>query len=301
MDLPITFDHVYKSFGKIKAIEDVSLEVNEGELVALVGPNGAGKTTLLKLAAGVLLPDSGFVRIYGIDAHKPSAKRRVGFMTPMDRGVYWRLTAVDNLVFFGALYGMSVKDAKERALELLRELGLEDRANDWVATYSTGMMRRLEVARALMHDPDVLLLDEPTSGIDVDGKRYILDFIRKLHGTKTIVIASHDPQEIELADRVVYLNRRIINQSPALKMVKVLIKGSIDGLDMVKFNVEPINGDEYVVTTEISKFNELIRDLASLNGRVKVLDLDVEVAVAEGNARRMERVMRRGRGDWGWA
>ncbi|WP_238375002.1 ABC transporter ATP-binding protein [Vulcanisaeta thermophila] len=267
--------------------------------MALVGPNGAGKTTLLRLAAGVLLPDSGSVRIYGVEAHKPGAKRRVGFMTPMDRGVYWRLTALDNLVFFGTLYGMSIGDARRRAWELLDELGLRDRANDWVATYSTGMMRRLEVARALMHDPDILLLDEPTSGIDVDGKRTILSFIERLRGEKTIVIASHDPQEIELATRVVYLNRRVINESPALKIVRVLVKGPAMDLGRLGFSVRALGNDEYVITTEISRFNELMRGLVSLNGSVKVLDIDVEVAVAEGNARRVERVMRRG--DWAWA
>ncbi|WP_243678483.1 ABC transporter ATP-binding protein [Vulcanisaeta distributa] len=174
----VLYDHVTKRFGRIVAVEDVYLEVPEGRIVALVGPNGAGKTTMLRLAAGILVPDGGRVLVYGYDAMSVRAKRRVGFMTPMDRGVYWRLTAMDNLVFFGTLYGLSLREARERAKELLEELGLSGRANDWVATYSTGMMRRLEIARALMHDPDVLLLDEPTSGIDIDAKHSILNFIR---------------------------------------------------------------------------------------------------------------------------
>ncbi|GAB6944537.1 ABC transporter ATP-binding protein [Vulcanisaeta sp. JCM 14467] len=292
----VVYDHVTKVFGRVVAVEDVCLEVPEGRIVVLVGPNGAGKTTMLRLAAGILVPDGGRVLVHGFDALDVKAKRRVGFMTPMDRGVYWRLTAMDNLVFFGTLYGLSLREARARARELLDELGLSNRASDWVATYSTGMMRRLEIARALMHDPDVLLLDEPTSGIDVDAKHNILSFIRSLRGRKTVILASHDPQEIELADMVVYINRRILNEAPALKVVKVLVKGSVDGLG--GFNVERVGGDEYVVVTTMDRFNELMSRLAMYDGRVRVLDIDVEVAVAEGNARRMERIMRRRREGW---
>ena len=290
----VLFDHVTKRFGRIVAVEDVYLEVPEGRIVVLVGPNGAGKTTLLRLAAGILIPDSGYVLIHGYKSIDPRAKRHVGFMTPMDRGVYWRLTAIDNLVFFGTLYGLSLRRARIRALELLRDLGLNERANDWVATYSTGMMRRLEIARALMHDPDVLLLDEPTSGIDADAKREILNFIKGLRGRKTVIMASHDPQEIEIADTVIYINRRILNEAPTLKIVKVLVKGSLDGLD--GFSIEHVSGDDHVIITGIDRFNELMNRLAELNGSVRVLDIDVEVAMAgpDGNARRIERVTRRG-------
>jgi ABC-2 type transport system ATP-binding protein len=287
----LLFDHVTKRFGRIVAVEDVYLEVPEGKIVALVGPNGAGKTTLLRLAAGVLIPDEGSIFIHGYRSTDPKAKRRIGFMTPMDRGVYWRISAIDNLVFFGTIYGMSLRDARARAMELLKELGLSERAHDWVATYSTGMMRRLEIARALMHDPEVLLLDEPTSGIDVDAKRTILNFIRGLRGSKTIMLASHDPQEIELADIVVYINRRLLNESPVLKVARVLVKGSLDGFD--GFNIERVSEDEYVITVGVDRFSELMGRLAGLDGRVRVMDIDVEVAVAEGNARRMERIMRR--------
>ncbi len=229
----VLYDHVTKRFGRIVAVEDVYLEVPEGRIMALVGPNGAGKTTMLRLAAGILAPDGGRVLVYGYDAMSVKAKRRVGFMTPMDRGVYWRLTAMDNLIFFGVLYGLSLGgEARARAKELLEDLGLGGRANDWVATYSTGMMRRLEIARALMHDPDVLLLDEPTSGIDIDAKRSILNFIRGglRGGRKTVILASHDPQEIELADAVVYINRRILNESPALRWLRSSLRDLWMGL-----------------------------------------------------------------------
>lgn len=294
----VEFINVTKRFGKIIAVENINLRVNEGEVIALVGPNGAGKTTLLRMAAGVLLPDAGKVLIHGIEAHKAEAKVHVGFMTPMDRGVYWRISALDNLIFFGTLYGMSVREARQRGLELLKAFGLAERANDWVATYSTGMMRRLELARAMMHDPDILLLDEPTSGIDIDGKRIILDYISKLKGSKTIIIASHDPQEIELADRVVYLNRNIIDTLPALKIVKVLVKGALPQLD--GYRVTALGDGKYVISARIDKFDELMRRLISTDGNLKIIDINVEVAVAERNARMEERIYRRERGGGPW-
>lgn len=282
----VFFDDVSKRFGHIVALDGVTLHVGEGQALALVGPNGAGKTTLLKLAAGILAPDRGEVYVYGRPARTPQAKRSVGFTTPMDRGVYWRITAVDNLVFFGTLYGLSVREAKRRALQLLDELGLKERAFDLVASYSTGMMRRLELARALIHDPDVLLLDEPTSGMDVDAKKAVLDYLKRLKGRKTLLIASHDPQEIALADAVIYLNKRIIGESPSLKLVRLLIKGvpPEDGASIVK-----IGEDEYVVTLDARRLGEYVAKL----GGARILDIDVEVAVAEGNARRAERVSRR--------
>ena len=298
MPVAVEFINVTKRFGKLTAVENINLKVNDGEVVALVGPNGAGKTTLLRMAAGVLLPDTGKVLIHGIEAHRAEAKRHVGFMTPMDRGVYWRISALDNLVFFGTLYGLSIREAKRRGMELLKVFGLADRANDWVATYSTGMMRRLELARAMMHDPDILLLDEPTSGIDVDGKRIILEHISRLKGSKTIIMASHDPQEIELADRVVYLNRNIIDTLPALKIVKVLVKGSLPPLD--GYRVINLGNGTYVIHARIDKFDELMRKLTSMDGNLKIVDLDVEVAVAERNARIEERVNRRERGGGPW-
>jgi len=298
MPVAVEFINVTKRFGKLTAVENINLKVNDGEVIALVGPNGAGKTTLLRMAAGVLLPDAGKVLIHGIEAHRAEAKRHVGFMTPMDRGVYWRISALDNLVFFGTLYGLSIREAKRRGMELLKVFGLADRANDWVATYSTGMMRRLELARAMMHDPDILLLDEPTSGIDVDGKRIILEHISRLKGSKTIIMASHDPQEIELADRVVYLNRNIIDTLPALKIVKVLVKGSLPPLD--GYRVINLGNGTYVIHVRIDKFDELMRKLTSMDGNIKIVDLDVEVAVAERNARIEERVNRRERGGGPW-
>ena len=299
MPVAVEFINVTKRFGKLTAVENINLKVNDGEVVALVGPNGAGKTTLLRMAAGVLLPDAGKVLIHGIEAHRAEAKWHVGLMTPMDRGVYWRISALDNLVFFGTLYGLSVKEARRRGMELLKVFGLADSANDWVATYSTGMMRRLELARAMMHDPDILLLDEPTSGIDVDGKRIILEHISRLKGSKTIIMASHDPQEIELADRVVYLNRNIMDTLPALKIVKVLVKGSLPPLD--GYRVVNLGDGAYVIHARIDKFDELMRRLTSMDGNLKIVDLDVEVAVAERNARIEERVNRRERGGGPWA
>ncbi|GGP21664.1 multidrug ABC transporter ATP-binding protein [Thermocladium modestius] len=264
-----------KRFGSIVAIDGVNFSAEKGETIALVGPNGAGKTTLLKLMAGILRPDEGRVLVNGFDAVEARARRSVGFMTPMDRGVYWRLTAMDNLIFFGTLYGLSINDAKRRAREVLELMDLEDRADNRVATFSTGMMRRLELARALIHDPDVLLLDEPTSGIDVDGRRKILDYIRKLRD-RLVIIASHDPQEISLATRVLYFNKKIVEESGPLKIVRMLVKGSVR-LNGNGIKVTKINGDEFILEMDVDKFSDLMREAPNyVEG--DILDVEVEVA-----------------------
>ncbi|MFP3045157.1 MAG: ABC transporter ATP-binding protein [Thermocladium sp.] len=264
-----------KKFGSIVAIDGVNLTASRGETIALVGPNGAGKTTLLKIMSGILKPDEGKVLINGVESTSPRAKRSIGFMTPMDRGVYWRLSAIDNLVFFGTLYGLSIGEARRRAREVLELMGLGDRANSRVATFSTGMMRRLELGRALMHDPDVLLLDEPTSGIDVDGKKKILDYIRMLRD-KLVIIASHDPQEISLASRVLYFNKKIVEESGPLKIVKILVRGRLmvgnDG-----FKVINMGSNEFLLEMDINRFSSFIRQSSNyLEG--DILDIDVEVA-----------------------
>lgn len=285
--MSIVVEGVSKRFGRITALEGVSLSARRGEAIALIGPNGAGKTTLLKLMAGILLPDEGSVLVNGYPAHTPKAKERVGFMTPQDRGVYWRVSALDNLVFFGTLYGMTLREARRRAREVLEAVGLWERAHDRVASFSTGMMRRLELARALMHDPDVLLLDEPTSGIDIDAKAVILKRISELGRERLVVIASHDPAEVGIATRVIHLNKTIIAESKAPKLLKVLVKGDVSALDG-RFRVRPTGEGEAVVELGVDQFDEFAAVYASLGGRIKAVDMEVVVAYAQGGNARLQ-------------
>lgn len=200
----------------ITAVEDVSLEVNEGELFGLLGPNGAGKTTLVKLLCTLLLPTRGRASVCGHDVVNEAerVRRVVGVVLGGERALYWRLTARENLWFFSQLYDMPGDLAARRIDELLEMVGLSDRADDRVENYSKGMKQRLHIARGLLNDPEVILMDEPTIGLDPAAARDIRSLIRNLTSKqgKTIVLTTHYMYEAdELSDRVGILNRgRII-------------------------------------------------------------------------------------------
>ena len=170
-----------KSFGEVAAVRDVSFSIHQGELIGLLGPNGAGKTTTVSMIAGLSTPDAGEVLVAGspLSGDADPRKRRIG-LVPQDLALYDELTALDNLRFFGALYqlqGQALSEAISSALDLV---GLTGRERDRVKTYSGGMKRRLNLAASLMHDPDILLLDEPTVGVDPQSRNAIFDNIESL-------------------------------------------------------------------------------------------------------------------------
>jgi len=183
----------------------VDFRAEKGKITALVGPNGAGKTTIIKIVSTLILPTSGNAYVDGFDvvSQAKEVRRKIGLVTVSDRLMYYRLTGVENLVFYGALYNMGLKEARERARELLQLVGLGDWSEQPIMHYSTGMLRRLAIARSLMHDPDVILLDEPTLGIDTTTSRKVRQLIRGLAFNRTIVLTSHLMKEIEeLADDI---------------------------------------------------------------------------------------------------
>jgi ABC-2 type transport system ATP-binding protein len=198
-----------KSFGSLVAVDDVSFSLRQGEILGLLGPNGAGKTTTVSMAAGLLTPDRGDVFVAGhrLAGDTDPAKRRIG-LVPQDLALYDELSARDNLRFFGALYslrGRALEDAIARALSLV---GLEDRARDVVKAFSGGMKRRLNLAAGLLHDPDILLLDEPTVGVDPQSRNAIFDNLETLRSRgKGLIYTTHYMEEVErLADRIVVMD-----------------------------------------------------------------------------------------------
>lgn len=188
----VSIEHLNKSFGRFTALTDLSLEVAEGELLTIFGPNGAGKTTLLKILSTLVSSTSGRVVVDGFDVRKKpvEVRRRIGVISH-DTYLYRDLTAVENLVFYARMYGVS--DFEERVHEVIREVGLRYRENDRVATFSRGMKQRLSIARAILHDPKILLLDEPYTGLDRHASN-ILDGIIQEFDSKhaTRIIVSHD-------------------------------------------------------------------------------------------------------------
>jgi ABC-2 type transport system ATP-binding protein len=193
-----------------RALDNLSIRIEPGECVALVGPNGAGKSTLLRVLSTVVLPSSGTAHVHGFDVAQNAAavRRRVGVMTGDDRSFFWRLTGFENLIFFAELQGISNAAAQTRATELLDTLGLASAADRRFSGYSTGMRQRLGLARAILHRPPVLLLDEPTANLDLEHRGHFLDILRSLlaTGDTTALIASHDAGlAVTLANRVVRL------------------------------------------------------------------------------------------------
>jgi ABC-2 type transport system ATP-binding protein len=200
---------VRKRFGPTTALDGVSLAVEAGELFGLLGPNGAGKTTLLSVVAGLLEPDAGEVRLAGrpFRASDREARRMVGIGT-QDLAVYPELTARENLVFFGRLYDLDGKELQTRVGELLAAVGLADRADARAGTFSGGMKRRLNLAVAVVHSPTLLLLDEPTTGVDPQSRAHIFEMVNRLNADgMTVIYTSHYMEEVQaLCRRIAILD-----------------------------------------------------------------------------------------------
>jgi len=190
----------------VEAVRGINFAIAEGELFGLLGPNGAGKTTTIKILTTLLLPTSGEARVLGFDVARETKqiRRRIGYVFGGERGLYDRLSGLDNLRFFADVYRVPARDQRARIGELLELVGLDGRERERVETYSRGMRQRLHIARGLLHDPEVLFLDEPTIGLDPVGGRELRVMIRALvDAGKTVLLTTHYMFEAdELCDRV---------------------------------------------------------------------------------------------------
>src|SRR3954470_15521073 len=205
----LTVKHLRKSFGTVLAVNDVSFSVTSGQIVGLLGPNGAGKTTTVSMVAGLLTPDAGEVLIAGqrLAGDTDPNKQRIG-LVPQDLALYDELSARDNLRFFGALFELSGR-ALDTAIAAAADLvGLSDRLGDRVKDFSGGMKRRLNLAAGILHDPDILLLDEPTVGVDPQSRNAIFENLEELKRRgKALLYTTHYMEEAErLADRIVVVD-----------------------------------------------------------------------------------------------
>ncbi|MBN1313511.1 MAG: ATP-binding cassette domain-containing protein [Anaerolineae bacterium] len=208
-EVVVSLDGVVRRFGKLVAVQDLSLEVGAGEIFGLLGPNGAGKTTVINLITGLLRRDGGQVRVLGFDPQTQArqVRRQIG-LVPQDTNVYGDLSAMDNLWHHAALYCDDLDAAGGRIEELLRLMALWDRRNDPLRTYSGGMKRRLALARALLHDPHIILFDEPTLGVDVQGRHVLWEHMKTLKSRgKTFIVSTNDMNEASvLCDRLVIID-----------------------------------------------------------------------------------------------
>jgi ABC-2 type transport system ATP-binding protein len=195
----LKIEKLNKKFADVAAVDGISLEIDEGEIFGLLGPNGAGKSTVINIICGLLDPDAGSVEFLGRDIKKnpAQAKRNIG-MVPQDIAIYEDLTAYENVAFFASLYGLRGSQLKERAWEALAFTGLADKAGSFPSGFSGGMKRRLNIACAIAHRPRLIIMDEPTVGIDPQSRNHILQSVRKLNEMgSTIIYTSHYMEEVE--------------------------------------------------------------------------------------------------------
>lgn len=271
---------------EIHALRGIDLEVQRGEFVALLGRNGAGKTTFLKIVATLLLPSKGEIWVNGIDILRYPAKVRrfLGVVLAGERTLYWKLTARENLLLFGGLYDMPGREARWRAQELLELVGLTEFANVPVEKFSTGMRKRLAIARALIHRPAVLLLDEPTAGLDPHGVEDVWRVLRALReeGT-TVLMATHNMLEAErIPTRLLIIDEgqlisdgtpeKIVAQAGA-ERVAVLILDGKPRIDY-EFVIQPLDGRHWTLVVPIPRLPSALLDLQ--RDEVKLVEVEVK-------------------------
>jgi ABC-2 type transport system ATP-binding protein len=237
--------NLQKSYGKLRAVEDVSFSIEEGEIFGLLGPNGAGKTTTIRMLSGLTVPDGGQAVVDGCDVIQDpvGAKLRLG-VVPESSNLYMELSATENLIYMAQLYGMPRAEWRQRAEDLLRQFGLYERRNSRFQGFSRGMKRRLTIAAALVHRPRIVFLDEPTTGLDIMSARGLRKLIRELKKSGvTLLLTTHlIPEAEELCDRIA-----------------IIVKGKILLIDTVSGMRRRVKETE-ILDISISPFSESVID-----------------------------------------
>ncbi len=261
---------ISRTFGNIVSVDGIDLSVKEGELFSLLGPNGAGKTTIIKMLCCLLRPSSGTATIMGHDVQKdPIAVKKVIDISPQETAIAEHLNAWENLSLMGGIYGFGKEEVKKRSEELLELIGLTKRAKDQVRKYSGGMKRRLSLAMALVSDPQVLFLDEPTLGLDPQSRRSIWEHITELKGKKTIVLTTHYLEEADaLSDRIAIIDEgkivatgtprelkdSISDMQVMVVKAKNLTTDAVEGLRKIYPEVKEVEDGVEIKAKEVSSY-----------------------------------------------
>ncbi len=272
----IEVDRLTKSYGGLKAVDEVSFSVDKGEVFGLLGPNGAGKSTLISMITTLLKPDSGSIVVNGHKLNGENSEiRKILGLVPQEIALYPTLTARENLNFWGRMYGLKGSLLKERVDEALEIAGLKEREKDRVDSYSGGMKRRINIAAALLHKPGVLIMDEPTVGIDPQSRNHILETVLKLNSEgMTVIYTSHYMEEVEfLCTRVAIVDHG-----------KIIASGT-------KEELRKLVGDNDILNIEQTGINdktvEMIKKLDSLKGisieenKLKIITSDANTMLAK--------------------
>ncbi len=291
---------LHKNFKTTTAVNGVNLYLDEGESVGLLGPNGAGKSTTISMISTLLAPTSGEIRFKGVDVlKKPDAIRPVLGVVPQEIALYEELTAYENMHFFGKTYGLTGEKLKNKIDEVLELVGLTDRKKERIKNYSGGMKRRINMAVSLMHEPELLIMDEPTVGIDPQSRSHILEMVRELNRKKrmSILYTSHYMDEVEkLCDRVYIMDHGQIIASGTKEELKSILSSEdtilLETQQKSEQFIKKLNEHEQiqqVVEVEqgykviVSKGNDLFADIFELAKRshVKVKGVHVQTPTLE--------------------
>ena len=242
----IQADSLHKSFGATQAVQGVSFVARDGEITGLLGPNGAGKTTTLRMLYTLMKPDAGRVLVDGIDAqtHAVEVRKRLGVL-PDARGLYRRLSARENIQYFAALQGLSAEQTRARIDLLIKTLAMEDFAERRTEGFSQGERLKTAIARALVHDPRNVVLDEPTNGLDVMATRSLREFLRQLKGEgRCVLFSTHIMQEVAaLCDRIVIIAQgRVVAEGSAVELKEQAQEQSLEEAFMKIIGAAAIGG-----------------------------------------------------------
>ena len=233
--------HIRKQFGDLLAVDEVSLQVAQGEIFGLLGPNGAGKTTTISMLVGLMPPDAGRILIDGqlIQGNEKDIYKKIG-ICPQSITLWGRLTCLEQLVFMGSMYGVSKSLGRQRGMALLQDLGLVEKKDKLAKTLSGGMQRRLNLAMGLVHNPEILVLDEPEAGLDPQSRVLVREYIRSLAGEKTVILTTHNMDEADrMADRVAIMDhgKILLTDTPNN------LKRSVGAGDVVEIQMSDANFD----------------------------------------------------------
>ncbi|ADU28982.1 daunorubicin resistance protein DrrA family ABC transporter ATP-binding protein [Evansella cellulosilytica] len=265
-------EELRKVFKGKTAVDGVNLYMDKGESIGLLGPNGAGKSTTISMISSLVKPTSGDVRLHEKSVIKePSRIRRVLGVVPQEIALYEELTAYENLKFFGRIYGLKSKSLEKKIEEVLYLVGLEERKDDIIKTYSGGMQRRINIAAAMLHDPEILIMDEPTVGIDPQSRSHILDMVRDLNQKKgmTVLYTSHYMEEVErLCDRVYIMDHG-----------RVIASGTKDELKSI------LSGEETILIDFDRQYKALFLELQSHHSILQAIETDkgIKLIVPKGS------------------
>lgn len=264
----LVVNDIKKSFDQKEVVRGVSFSVSKGESFGLLGPNGAGKSTIISMICGLLTYDYGEVTVEGISVKKKplDVKKKIG-VVPQEIALYPTMSAKENLLFWGKMYGLSGKLAKKRVDEVLEYVGLRDRANDKIETFSGGMKRRINIGASLMHEPELLIMDEPTVGIDPQSRNHILETVKRLNQNgMTVIYTSHYMEEVEfLCNRI-----GIVDQGKMIALgTKSDLVNRLAGGTVIKLSVASLKDEFTASLMKVTNVERVIPDIE--NNSVDIL------------------------------